>query len=80
MLNGPILALDADQDIYAVVTYRLLGAHSSLFDIDNSTGEASAALGGTGHLAGSTLCEDPTYSQRRPCRGARWEEPGGSLG
>lgn len=42
MLNGPILALDADLDVYAVVTYQLLGAQSGLFDIDNSTGEASA--------------------------------------
>lgn len=42
MLNGPILALDADLDVYAVVTYQLLGAESGLFDIDNSTGEASA--------------------------------------
>ncbi|KAF0874469.1 CAD23 protein, partial [Crocuta crocuta] len=38
VLNGPILALDADLDIYAVVTYRLLGSQSALFDIDNSTG------------------------------------------
>nr|XP_039333692.1 cadherin-23-like [Saimiri boliviensis boliviensis] len=41
VLNGPILALDADQDIYAVVTYQLLGAQSGLFDINNSTGEVS---------------------------------------
>lgn len=41
VLNGPILALDADLDVYAVVTYQLLGAQSGLFDIDNSTGEAS---------------------------------------
>lgn len=43
MLNGPILALDADEDVYAVVTYQLLGAHSDLFVIDNSTGEGWAA-------------------------------------
>lgn len=42
VLNGPILALDADLDVYAVVTYQLLGAQSGLFDIDNSTGEAAA--------------------------------------
>lgn len=41
VLNGPILALDADEDIYAVVTYQLLGAQSGLFDINSSTGEAS---------------------------------------
>lgn len=41
VLNGPILALDADLDIYAVVTYQLLGSQGGLFDIDNSTGEAS---------------------------------------
>ena len=41
VLNGPILALDADLDVYAVVTYKLLGSQSGLFDIDNSTGEAS---------------------------------------
>lgn len=33
MLNGPILALDADEDVYAVVTYQLLGTHSDLFVI-----------------------------------------------
>ncbi|XP_053442225.1 cadherin-23 isoform X1 [Nycticebus coucang] len=38
VLNGPILALDADQDVYAMVTYQLLGAQSGLFDINNSTG------------------------------------------
>lgn len=41
VLNGPILALDADLDVYAMVTYQLLGAQSRLFDINNSTGEAS---------------------------------------
>lgn len=46
MLNGPILALDADLDVYAVVTYQLLGTHSGLFDIDNSTGEAGTARRG----------------------------------
>ncbi|XP_049645214.1 cadherin-23 [Suncus etruscus] len=45
VLNGPILALDADLDIYAVVTYRLLGAHSDLFDIDNSTGVVTIGTG-----------------------------------
>lgn len=43
MLNGPILALDADEDVYAVVTYQLLGTHSDLFVIDNSTGKSHAA-------------------------------------
>ncbi|XP_058552602.1 cadherin-23 isoform X9 [Neofelis nebulosa] len=38
VLNGPILALDADLDVYAVVTYQLLGSQGGLFDIDNSTG------------------------------------------
>jgi protocadherin-15 len=41
VLNGPILALDADEAVYAVVTYHLLGTQSGLFDIDNSTGEES---------------------------------------
>lgn len=41
VLNGPILALDADLDVYAVVTYQLLGSQSGLFDINNSTGKAS---------------------------------------
>ncbi|XP_006170164.1 cadherin-23 isoform X1 [Tupaia chinensis] len=45
VLNGPILALDADQDIYAVVTYQLLGAQSGLFDIDNSTGVVTVRSG-----------------------------------
>ncbi|XP_027714227.1 cadherin-23 isoform X5 [Vombatus ursinus] len=38
VLNGPILALDDDLGINAVVTYRLLGTQSDLFDIDNTTG------------------------------------------
>lgn len=41
MLNGPVLALDADLDVYAVVTYKLLGSQSGLFDIDHRSGEAS---------------------------------------
>ncbi|XP_075389513.1 cadherin-23 isoform X2 [Tenrec ecaudatus] len=47
MLNGPILALDADEDIYAVVTYRLLGTQSGLFDINNSTGVVTVRSGVT---------------------------------
>lgn len=38
MLNGPILALDADQGINAVVTYELLKASPDLFVINNKTG------------------------------------------
>ncbi|XP_039727991.1 cadherin-23 isoform X3 [Pteropus medius] len=45
VLNGPILALDADLDVYAVVTYQLLGAQSGLFDIDNSTGVVTVRSG-----------------------------------
>ncbi|XP_021060781.1 cadherin-23 isoform X3 [Mus pahari] len=45
VLNGPILALDADEDVYAVVTYQLLGAHSDLFVIDNSTGVVTVRSG-----------------------------------
>uniref|UniRef100_A0A8D2JQ57 Cadherin-23 n=1 Tax=Sciurus vulgaris TaxID=55149 RepID=A0A8D2JQ57_SCIVU len=45
VLNGPILALDADQDVYAVVTYQLLGTESGLFDIDNSTGVVTVRSG-----------------------------------
>ncbi|XP_033065162.1 cadherin-23 isoform X4 [Trachypithecus francoisi] len=45
VLNGPILALDADQDIYAVVTYQLLGAQSGLFDINSSTGVVTVSSG-----------------------------------
>ncbi|XP_041511345.1 cadherin-23 isoform X1 [Microtus oregoni] len=45
VLNGPILALDADEDIYAIVTYQLLGAHSDLFDIHNSTGVVTVRSG-----------------------------------
>lgn len=41
VLNGPILALDADLDVYAVVTYKLLGSQSGLFDIDHHSGEGS---------------------------------------
>nr|XP_045378698.1 cadherin-23 isoform X1 [Camelus bactrianus] len=45
VLNGPILALDADLDVYAVVTYQLLGAQSGLFDINNSTGIVTVKSG-----------------------------------
>ncbi|XP_051008445.1 cadherin-23 [Acomys russatus] len=45
VLNGPILALDADEDVYAIVTYKLLGVHSDLFDIDNSTGVVTVRSG-----------------------------------
>uniref|UniRef100_A0A2I3GD30 Cadherin-23 n=1 Tax=Nomascus leucogenys TaxID=61853 RepID=A0A2I3GD30_NOMLE len=45
VLNGPILALDADQDIYAVVTYQLLGAQSGLFDTNSSTGVVTVRSG-----------------------------------
>ncbi|KAI5944238.1 Cadherin-23 [Manis javanica] len=45
VLNGPILARDADLDIYAVVTYKLLGSQSGLFDIDNSTGMVTVRSG-----------------------------------
>ncbi|XP_021799078.2 cadherin-23 isoform X4 [Papio anubis] len=45
VLNGPILALDADKDIYAVVTYQLLGAQSGLFDINSSTGVVTVRSG-----------------------------------
>lgn len=38
MLNGPILALDGDQGINAIVTYQLLEASLDLFVIDNRTG------------------------------------------
>ncbi|KAK2504422.1 hypothetical protein MC885_006355, partial [Smutsia gigantea] len=45
VLNGPILALDADLDIYAMVTYQLLGSQSGLFDIDNSSGVVTVRSG-----------------------------------
>ncbi|XP_023574263.1 cadherin-23 isoform X2 [Octodon degus] len=45
VLNGPILALDADEDVYAVVTYQLLGTHSGLFDINNVTGLVTVRSG-----------------------------------
>ncbi|XP_040341223.1 cadherin-23 isoform X1 [Herpailurus yagouaroundi] len=45
VLNGPILALDADLDVYAVVTYQLLGSQGGLFDIDNSTGVVTVRSG-----------------------------------
>uniref|UniRef100_A0A8C0LP38 Cadherin-23 n=1 Tax=Canis lupus dingo TaxID=286419 RepID=A0A8C0LP38_CANLU len=47
VLNGPILALDADLDVYAVVTYKLLGSQSGLFDINNSTGVVTVKSGVT---------------------------------
>lgn len=41
MLNGPILALDADQGSNAVVTYELLKASLDLFVINSRTGGAA---------------------------------------
>uniref|UniRef100_A0A8D0BYG7 Cadherin-23 n=1 Tax=Salvator merianae TaxID=96440 RepID=A0A8D0BYG7_SALMN len=38
VLNGPVLALDSDQGINAVVTYQLLGTANNLFVINNRTG------------------------------------------
>ncbi|XP_039409728.1 cadherin-23 isoform X8 [Corvus cornix cornix] len=46
MLNGPILALDADQGSNAVVTYQLLKASLNLFVINNKTGVVSVKPGG----------------------------------
>uniref|UniRef100_A0A8C3DP03 Cadherin-23 n=1 Tax=Corvus moneduloides TaxID=1196302 RepID=A0A8C3DP03_CORMO len=46
MLNGPILALDADQGSNAVVTYQLLKASLNLFVINNKTGVISVKPGG----------------------------------
>ncbi|NWZ84880.1 CAD23 protein, partial [Poecile atricapillus] len=45
MLNGPILALDADQGSNAVVTYELLKASPDLFVINNKTGVVSVKPG-----------------------------------
>ncbi|XP_061491219.1 cadherin-23 isoform X7 [Rhineura floridana] len=45
VLNGPILALDNDQGINAVVTYQLLGTAMGLFIIDNRTGLISVKSG-----------------------------------
>lgn len=64
MLNGPILALDADLDVYAVVTYQLLGTQSGLFDIDNSTGEASGQHAQPGSMSSSCGGSNPTARSR----------------
>ncbi|KAM4636899.1 cadherin-23 [Discoglossus pictus] len=45
VLNGPILAIDNDLGINAVVSYRLLGSQSDLFTINNSTGAVSIKSG-----------------------------------
>ncbi|XP_039176466.1 cadherin-23 isoform X10 [Crotalus tigris] len=45
VLNGPILALDDDKDINAVLTYQLLGKEKNLFIIDNRTGVISVKPG-----------------------------------
>ncbi|KAM3835604.1 cadherin-23 [Vipera latastei] len=45
VLNGPILALDDDKDINAVLTYQLLGKEKNLFIIDNRTGIISVKPG-----------------------------------
>lgn len=39
VLNGPILALDRDQGINAVVTYQLVGMATDFFIINNRTGK-----------------------------------------
>uniref|UniRef100_A0A8C3GMR2 Cadherin-23 n=1 Tax=Cairina moschata TaxID=8855 RepID=A0A8C3GMR2_CAIMO len=46
VLNGPVLALDGDQGINAVVTYELLGTSPDLFVINNRTGVISVKPGG----------------------------------
>ncbi|XP_069045127.1 cadherin-23 [Lepisosteus oculatus] len=38
ILNGPVLAVDKDVGVNAVVTYRLLGQRLDLFTVDSSTG------------------------------------------
>ncbi|KAG8135304.1 hypothetical protein E2320_008328 [Naja naja] len=45
VLNGPILALDDDKGINAVLTYQLLGKAKNLFIIDNRTGVVSVKPG-----------------------------------
>uniref|UniRef100_A0A8B9RS20 Cadherin-23 n=1 Tax=Accipiter nisus TaxID=211598 RepID=A0A8B9RS20_9AVES len=45
VLNGPILALDGDQGINAIVTYQLLEASLDFFVIDNRTGVISVKPG-----------------------------------
>ncbi|XP_026528519.1 cadherin-23, partial [Notechis scutatus] len=45
VLNGPILALDDDKGINAVLTYQLLGKQKDLFIIDNRTGVVSVKPG-----------------------------------
>ncbi|XP_058044049.1 cadherin-23 [Ahaetulla prasina] len=45
VLNGPILALDDDKGINAVLTYQLLGKEKNLFSIDNRTGVISVKPG-----------------------------------
>lgn len=39
MLNGPVLALDNDQGINALVRYQLLGMPMDLFIVNNRTGK-----------------------------------------
>ncbi|KAM6444065.1 cadherin-23 [Liasis olivaceus] len=45
VLNGPVLALDNDKDINAVLTYQLLGKEKNLFTINNRTGVISVKPG-----------------------------------
>ncbi|XP_034291652.1 cadherin-23 isoform X2 [Pantherophis guttatus] len=45
VLNGPILALDDDKGINAVLTYQLLGKEKNLFIIDSRTGVISVKPG-----------------------------------
>lgn len=44
VLNGPILALDNDQGINAVVTYHLMGTAADMFTINKRTGKKHASL------------------------------------
>ncbi|XP_070610011.1 cadherin-23 [Erythrolamprus reginae] len=45
VINGPILALDDDKGVNAVLTYQLLGKEKNLFIINNRTGVISVKPG-----------------------------------
>ncbi|NXV10557.1 CAD23 protein, partial [Cettia cetti] len=76
MLNGPILALDADQGSNAVVTYELLKASPDLFVINNKTGGVAQLVSPWPRATRSPRGLPPGFS---PSPGVVSVKPGGVI-
>lgn len=76
VLNGPILALDADQGSNAVVTYQLLKASLNLFIINNKTGGVAQLVCPQPRATRSPCGLPPAFS---PSPGVVSVKPGGAI-